>query len=364
MPYPRLFKLLCILSIVVLLVVILIYAKDFLIPLAFAGTLSILLLPISNWLQRKGLNKAFSITLSILVLIGFFGLVIFFISWQVSELLSNSDQIEQQVTEKYQQVRQYIADNLGFSAQKQQQLIREQQASSSGKLGTTITGLIKGVGSLLTDTLLVLVYIFLMMYFRNRIKNFVLKLTPKQQQEKATDSMERTKQMIHKYLGGLTLMIVCLWVMYGIGFSLIGVENAILFAIICGVLEIVPFVGNLTGTALTVAMSLVQGGDVNLVVGILITYGIVQFIQTYLLEPLVVGSQVNINPLFTIISLVAGEILWGIPGMVLAIPLLGIAKIICDHVESLKPVGYLIGEDEKKASGFSSKIKGLFGMKT
>ena len=108
-------------------------------------------------------------------------------------------------------------------------------------------------------------------------------------------------------------------------------------------------------------MSLAQGGDFNLVIGIFITYAIVQFIQTYLLEPLVVGSQVNINPLFTIISLVAGEILWGIPGMVLAIPLLGIGKIICDHVESLQPVGYLIGEDEKKKSGISEKIKGWLG---
>ncbi len=364
MAYPKLFKVLSILSILVLLVVILVYAKEFLVPLAFAGTLSILLLPISNWLERKGVNKALSIILAVLVLISFFGLVIFFISWQMSELLSNSDQIEQQLTQKYQQLRQYIANNLGFSTQKQQQLIKEQQASSSGKLSTTITAFIKGVGGLLTDTILVLVYIFLMMYLRSRLKTFILKLTPKPQQAKAKETIEQTKQMIHKYLGGLVLMIICLWVMYGIGFSIIGVENAILFAIICGILEIIPFVGNLTGTALTVVMSLVQGGDFNLVIGILITYGIVQFIQTYLLEPLVVGSQVNINPLFTIISLVAGELLWGIPGMVLAIPLLGIAKIICDHVEPLQPVGYLIGEDEKKSSNFSEKIKGFFRRKS
>lgn len=361
MPYPKLFKTISILSILVLLVVILVYAKSFLVPLVFAATLSMLLLPISKWLHRKGVNKAISIVLSILVLVSFFGLVIFFISWQISEVLSNSDQIEQQLTEKYQQLRQFIAENLGFSAQKQQQIIKEQQASSSGKLGSTITGFIKGFGSLLTDTILVLVYIFLMMYFRNRVKSFVLKVTPKNQQSKATDSMEKMQVMVQQYLGGLTLMIVCLWVMYGIGFSIIGVKNAILFAIICGILEIVPFVGNLTGTALTVAMSLAQGGDFNLVIGILITYAIVQFIQTYLLEPLVVGSQVNINPLFTIISLVAGEILWGIPGMVLAIPLLGIGKIICDHVAALQPVGYLIGEDEKKKSGISEKIKGWFG---
>ncbi|TWW01626.1 AI-2E family transporter [Chitinophaga pinensis] len=68
---------------------------------------------------------------------------------------------------------------------------------------------------------------------------------------------------------------------------------------------------------------MVQGGDMTLVVGILVTYGLVQFIQTYLLEPLVVGSGVDLNPMATIVGLVAGELLWGIPGMVMAIPLMG-----------------------------------------
>ena len=153
------------------------------------------------------------------------------------------------------------------------------------------------------------------------------------------------------------MMIVCLWIMYSIGFSIVGVKYAILFAIICGLLEIVPFVGNLAGNLLTVLMVVVQGGGTGMVVGVVITYLIVQFLQTYLLEPLVVGAEVNINPLFTIMILVIGELIWGIPGMVLAIPLLGIIKIICDHVPALKPYGYLIGSDKKRRSSLFRKKK-------
>ena len=94
-----------------------------------------------------------------------------------------------------------------------------------------------------------------------------------------------------------------------------------------------------------------------MVIGVLITYAVVQFFQTYILEPLVVGAEVNINPLFTILVLVAGELVWGIPGMVLAIPLLGIVKIICDHIEPLKPYGFLIGQEKKKKKTLFSKIK-------
>jgi predicted PurR-regulated permease PerM len=98
-----------------------------------------------------------------------------------------------------------------------------------------------------------------------------------------------------------------------------------------------------------------------MVVGILITYAIVQFIQTYLLEPLVVGSAENINPLFTIIILVVGELVWGVPGMVLALPLLGIVKVVFDNVDSLKPYGYLIGKPKKDDDeGMMEKIKKWF----
>ena len=88
---------------------------------------------------------------------------------------------------------------------------------------------------------------------------------------------------------------------------------------------------------------------------------LVQFVQTYILEPLVVGAEVNINPLFTILGIVAGEMLWGIPGMILAIPIMGITKIVCDHVTPLKPFGFLIGESKKKKDkGITEKIRGWF----
>ena len=162
--------------------------------------------------------------------------------------------------------------------------------------------------------------------------------------------MTEVSKVTSKYLRGLGMMIVLLWVMYGIGFSIVGVKNAIFFAILCGILELVPFAGNITGTSITVLMALAQSGDTKVVLGVIITYGIVQLIQTYILEPLVVGDRLNLNPLFTILIIVVGEAVWGIPGMILAVPLLGIFKIICDYCEPLKDYGYLIGPPKEKKS--------------
>jgi predicted PurR-regulated permease PerM len=195
------------------------------------------------------------------------------------------------------------------------------------------------------------------MYYRSRIKKFILQLVSTQQKQNAEQVIGNIQKVSQQYLTGLGMMIACLWVMYSIGFSIVGVKHAVFFAILCGLLEIVPFVGNLTGNFITILMVLALGGSMNMVFGIIITYAIIQFLQTYILEPLVVGVQVNINPLFTVMVIVLGELVWGIPGMVLAIPLLGIVKIICDHIEPLKPYGFLIGKERKKKRGIIGKLR-------
>jgi predicted PurR-regulated permease PerM len=117
--------------------------------------------------------------------------------------------------------------------------------------------------------------------------------------------------------------------------------------VLCGTLELIPFIGNLTGTALTALVTMAQDGSEK-VLGVLIVYVIVQGLQSYILEPLIVGKQVKVHPMFTILVIVLGELVWGIAGMFMAIPLLGIAKVIFDHVPALNPYGYLVGEEENE----------------
>jgi predicted PurR-regulated permease PerM len=351
----RLFKTVALLLILVLGVIILKFGKPFLVPLAFAAILSMLLLPICNWLQKKGVNKAVATILSILVLVGVFAGILAFLSWQVSDLAEDTSKLEKQVTEKYQQAQQFISEKLGVPPEKQEQILKEQQKSGGGKSGP-VAGLIGGLGGMLTNGLLVLVYIFLLLYFREHLERFIIRIVPDKEEGRTKKVIHNIQQIAQKYLSGLSQMIIGLWIMYGIGFTIVGVKHAIFFAVLCGLLEIVPFVGNIVGTLLTILMAVSQGGDTNMIIGILVTYATVQFIQSYILEPLVVGAEVNINPLFTILGLIGGELIWGLPGMVLAIPLMGMAKIIFDNVDALKPFGELIGENKKEPNKLKKKI--------
>ena len=322
------------------------FAKPFLIPVCFGALLAMLFLPLSRWLERKKIPKALAILLCLLLLLSIITIIILVISWQVTDLAREVSNIENRLRQMAAEIEQFITNHFGISVMQQEKLW-QQQAKNSAAIGilSTIGSSLMG---LLVDFILCLVYIFLFMYYRTRIKKFILQLISNQQKENAQHIIHDIQKITQQYLTGIGLMILCLWVMYSIGFSIVGVKYAVFFAILCGLLEIVPFIGNLAGNLLAILMVIIQGGGPGMVLAVLVTYAIVQFLQTYLLEPLVVGAEVNINPLFTIIILVLGELIWGIPGLILAIPLLGIVKIICDHIEPLKPYGFLIGHDRKK----------------
>lgn len=322
-----------------------VFAKPFLVPFTMAALLAMLFLP---WCQRmeRRMPRALAIIICLLMIMVVVSGVVALLSWQLSDLAADADQIERNLSIKITELRRYIDRTFGISRQQQKELINSGQPS--GRLQSMVTGFLAGFGGFLTDMLLVLVYLFLLLYYRTHLHRFVLMLVPRDKQQQAEKTLMESRMVAQKYLSGLALMIACLWVLYSIGFSIVGVKNAIFFAVLCGLLEIVPFIGNLTGTLFTVITVFAQGGSGGMVIGVLVTYGLIQFVQTYLLEPLIVGAEVSINPLATIVGLVIGELVWGIPGMVLAIPLLGIVKIICDNVDEWKPIGFLLGSPPKK----------------
>lgn len=340
----------------VLIVVILYYGKGILAPLAIACILSMLFVAPSVWMEKKGLPRWATALIAVGILIVCLVGIGFLLSWQLQNFAEQISSLKQNLSQILSSVQHWIQDRLDID-QAKQQAIAEEQMKSQPTDGSTVKQLASGFFGLLVDFILVMVYTYLLLFYRSRLKKFLLKIAPSGDQKKTMEIAESASQVAANYMTGLAKMIVVLWILYGFGFTAIGVENALFFAVICGLLELVPFIGNLTGTAIAIVGVTAQGGDTNMIVGVILIYGFVQFVQTYLLEPLIVGNEVNINPLFTIFSLVAAEAVWGIPGMILAIPVTGMIKIICDRIPRLQPYGYLIGSDKKAKKSFWKRKK-------
>ena len=342
-------------TLVFLVVSGLFFAKEFLIPLLIGGILATLFLPFCHWLEKKKIPKGIAVFVCFLCLILLIFLMISLLNYKISELITDIEILKQKALETINNLQKYIFKNLNITVSEQNKILSNEQPS----YGSIVQMMIGSITNFLSSFILMLVYFVFILYYRGHIKNFLIKLSVPSQRLEIEDIIQKTTAVSQQYLFGLSKMIFLLWIMYGIGFSFIGVENAIFFAVLCGLLEIIPFVGNITGTTLTVLVSAMHGATVEVIIGIIIIYAVVQLIQGWVLEPLILGPQVKINSLFTIIALVFGELIWGIPGIILAIPLTAMFKIVCDHITPMKPYGFLIGEIEstKKEIGFIEKIK-------
>lgn len=328
--------------------VILYYGKGVLIPVAIAALLAMLFVGLASLMEKKGLPRWASALICILILVCCVTGFAFLLQWQIQSFAEQFSTMKKNLQQSLASLQTWVENQLGIDHAEQDAIAEKQMSQSNNS--NMIQAAAFGVLGFLVDAILVVVYTYLLLFYRFRLKNFVLQIVPTKQRERSVDIIDSASTVAGSYMTGLFKMIVILWVMYGIGFSAVGVENALFFAILCGVLELIPFVGNLTGTAIAILGVTAQGGDTNMILGVVGVYMVVQFTQTYFLEPLVVGDQVNINPLFTIFGLVAAEAIWGIPGMLLAIPFMGIIKIICDRIPQLQPYGYLIGSNRKRKS--------------
>lgn len=329
-------------GIIILVVLVGYFAKVLLMPLCIAGILATSFLPFCNWMEKHKVPRWLAALICLLVLLFIIFGFIATLGLKLADLLNDVTLMKQKIIDVVVKTQNYLFKHLGVSVAKQTEIFSNEQPSY-----TSIMQLIaNSLFYILSNLILIFIYVSFLLFYRLHIKKFMLQLAANNQRDEVEKIINTAANVSHQYLIGLAKMIVCLWIMYGIGFSIIGVENAIFFAILCGLLEVVPYVGNITGTLLTVFVAALHGASPSLVGGILITYSSVQLIQGWLLEPLILGPQVKINPLFTIIALIVGELIWGIPGIILAIPLTAIFKIICDHIEPLKPYGFLIGEIE------------------
>lgn len=319
-----------------------------LIPLALAGLLASLLQNWAEWLERKGFSRLWASLTAVLTVLGLISLFVGLLAFQLQDLIEQSQDLKSQMQRQVDGLKTWVSETFGISPAEQKEAVESQQAN--GQTGNAVMAVIGGMAAVALNTILVVVYTFLLLFYRDDIANFILRLSPTESRARAEKIMAKSAEVSRLYLRGLFYMVACLWVMYGVGFSILGVEGALFFALLCGTLEIIPFAGNLVGNTVVVLAVLAQGGDGNMVLGVIGIYVVVQLTQTYILEPIVVGHRVSINALFTIIGLIVGELIWGIAGLALAIPALGVIKIICDHVPEWKPFGELLDTKRRKSA--------------
>jgi predicted PurR-regulated permease PerM len=339
--YPFYFKATVILFGFVLFVYSLAMLRDILVPFSFALIIAILLNPLVNQFQRKGVGKIFAIIFSMLIALLVFGGIMYFISSQVIGLSENFPLLKAKFYELLRQFQAWVNSNFGISIAKQVDLINEALNSSKALVGQT-------VGTAVATLMVVFVlpvYVFLLLFYKTLLLNFLYESFAEKNSTQVADILKQTKSAIQSYMIGLLIEALIVAAMNSTALLILGVKYAILLGVIGALLNMLPYIGGIIAIALPVLMATVTKNGYSTQLGIIIAYIIIQLIDNNFLIPKIVSSKVQINALVSILIVLLGGALWGVPGMFLSIPFVAIVKIICDRVEGMKPLGKLLGDE-------------------
>lgn len=333
--------------IIIFLLGLLVYiGSGILTPICFAIVLAMLLLPVVNFLTKKGVPSVISMILSIVLAFLFVGGIIYFLSSQVAGFVDDLPAIKEKLTHHLSTVQQWVNEQFNISRKEQDEAITSAkeniQQSGGGTMGTAVLGL---ANSLVTLILLP-IYTFLILYYRKLIRKFFEDVFPDKNRQQVDEVLKESNTIVQGYMVGLILEMAIVTVLNTVGFLVIGIQYAIFLAVLAAVLNLIPYIGMLIASIICMAVTLTTSDNLQDIVWVGIILIVVQFIDNNFIMPYIVSSKVRINALVSIIGVFIGGALAGVSGMFLSIPVIAILKAIFDRVESLKPWGLLLGDDQ------------------
>ena len=319
---------------------ILFYGSPFLIPLTYGMMFAFLVNPIHSKLRDWNWNKYLSAITSVSVIVLFILILLGVFGWQIQQLVEQKSEIKKELIKKQEKVQSLTKKYFGVSPSKQEDYAEK----VINKMGKNAKGFVGSFTSLITNFFLSLVYAILLLSERKRIQSFFYGIF--NNEDKAENTIDQTGEVIQKYLSGKLIIIGILATVYAIGFSIAGIKYGVLIAIFVAFLTFIPYAGNIIGGVIAALITFATGGSMTEIAIIFGVMGAAQLIESYILEPWIVGSNVDLNPLFAILGVISLSLIWGAAGAIIALPLVGILKVFFDKVENYKSIGFLMGNDK------------------
>lgn len=355
-------KLAMVLFSIISLVYLAILGQSLLAPLLTSFLLALLLLPMANFLERRWrFKRSLAAIVSVVIMIAVISGILAFLANQLTDLWQDWPLLRKQGETSFHDLQEWISHTFGVNAQGQIEYLK----NSASKALSTSAAVIGATLLTLSSTMLFLAFLLLFTFFilnyRKVLFTFLTSVFEEEHTQKVGEIVRQIQYIIKKYITGLFLQMFIVTMLMMLVLWAMGVKYAVLLGLITGIFNVIPYIGILTALLISVLITFATAGAGKVLL-VVIAYVAVHTLDGNILMPLVVGSKVKINALFAFIGIVVGEMIWGISGMFLCIPYLAIMKIIFDRVDSLKPWGILLGDEEKppkkrKVYRITKKIK-------
>ncbi|MBL1411151.1 AI-2E family transporter [Sphingobacterium faecale] len=332
----------------VLILALLYVAQDVLLPILFATLISISLFPLARLFERLRLGKALSALLAVIVAITVISAILWFIVHQSIIIGKDASAITDKVLSVLDNGQNWLKDRFGIEKNQVLDKLKEQGNKTLENAGGVITATFGSIGNMLASAILVPLYSFFMLYYRDFFREFFFKAFKSTPQAKVDEVLNKIYTVVQSYLVGLITVMGIVAVLNTVGLMLMDIEYAWFFGTLASLLMLLPYIGIAIGSILPALFALATKDTAWYALGVVAWFQVVQFLEGNIITPNIVGSKVSINPLMAIIGILLGGMLFGLAGLILALPFIATLKVVFDAIPSMEAFGFLIGEPEKQ----------------
>ena len=305
-----------------------------------AAIISLIGRPLVLFLRRKlKFNNTVAVVVTMILFIGvFIGLVALFIPLIAEQgqklALLNTTDLEENVQNLYDQIINYFEFN---------NIDVEQSIKDSGLLSKIdfalipdyLNKVVSGLGSFSIGLFSVLFISFFFLKDSKLFEEGIITFVPKDKETRSKRSFNKIKDLLSRYFGGLLLQILILFIIYTVVLLIFGIDNAIVIAFLCALLNLIPYVGPLVSAFLMILLSMSSNlgesfSDVILpkTSYVMIGFAIAQVVDNFFSQPIIFSKSVKSHPLEIFLIIIIAGILFGIVGMIIAVPTYTAIKVI------------------------------------
>ena len=326
---------------------IIVVGKAILCPLVFSLLASFLLLPLSRFLEsRCRFNRGLSSLLAVVLMVSIITGILFFAWQQAAGLAHDWPKLKTQVAGSVTSLQEKVFNKLGVAMEKRQRYLDQ----ATGKvMNSSVFGSIMHSFSSIMLFLLFLVFdTFFILFYRSKLMDFLTSVFKGKNSMIVKDIVSQVQIVMTGYIVGILIEMTIVTAAACITFSIIGIKYAILLGLLTGLFNIIPYAGIYTVAILNPLFTFAVSGMLIKAIWTGVSIFVIHLVDANILLPVIVGSKVKINAFAAFTGLLVGALIWGVVGIFLSIPVLAILKIIFDHIDRLKPVGTVLGNDTNK----------------
>lgn len=319
---------------VVLGAVVLYLIRNVLAVLLFSVIIAAAVTPLANYLQKKSIPRTLAVFSIYFLAFLIFGTIIYFI---VSPLSSELDNLSLTIPLYFDKVNGFF-DVIRDTAPQYEQLLNKVQdnllqiSTDLGRVSGNIFGATTGIFGGVVSMVFAIVISFYLSAQEHGINIFLRAITPKEHQSYVLSLWARAQYKLGRWLQAQIVLSLIVGVLTYFGLLIFGIKHRVILALLTGVMEIIPFFGPVIAAVPAVILGLLKSPIVAL--WIILIYTIIHQLENHVFVPNIMNRAVGLNPVVVIISLLVGGKLFGIPGIILAVP---VAVVL---VELIKDFGH------------------------